>query len=393
MNMALTPKAFSQGEVSAESLTTTRILDANQLLALGPEWEELVEHTLEENAYYGRGYCSALLNHIEKRPLKVVTVWRDEKLIALLPFISNRLHWGGLKSLNTAWTTDYTTTSIPLIDRRWVDEAVHTLLDSMAAPDTGSDLWLLPNINLDGAVNTALKAEMSKRGLPAQVFDPFERAVLTKRGTFEDHMKEHVSKKRRKDLRRNRKRLDDLGDVTWTAHDSGPELDTAIDAFLKIEASGWKGKRGTALDCTDATRAFAKEAFGDANGKSITRADILRLDGTPVAINLTLIAGDTGFTIKCAYDAAYKGQSVGLLLEEEMIRSVLEDNWIGRLDSSAVSGHLITSFWNDTIEIGDILIDAKPGAASIRFSAFSGLEKLRRTARGTAKDLVNRLRS
>ncbi|WOF75766.1 GNAT family N-acetyltransferase [Parvibaculaceae bacterium PLY_AMNH_Bact1] len=392
MNMALAPKAFSQGEVSAESLTT-RILDASQLLTLGPEWEELVEHTLEENAYYVRGYCTALLNHIEKRSLKVVTVWKDEKLIALLPFISNRLHWGGLKSLNTAWTTDYTTTSIPLIDRRWVDEAARALLDSMAAADTGSDLWLLPNISLDGAVNTALKAEMSKRGLPAQVFDPFERAVLTKRGTFEDHMKEHVSKKRQKDLRRNRKRLDDMGDVTWTAHDSGPELDTAIDAFLKIEASGWKGKRGTALDCTDATRAFAKEAFGDAGGKSITRADILRLDGKPVAINLTLIAGDTGFTIKCAYDAAYKGQSVGLLLEEEMIRSVLEDNWIGRLDSSAVSGHLITSFWNDTIEIGDILIDAKPGAASIRFSAFSGLEKLRRAARGTAKDLTNRLRS
>jgi CelD/BcsL family acetyltransferase involved in cellulose biosynthesis len=392
MNMVLTQMAFSSDATSTTSVTTTNIVDAAGLLALGPEWEELVDHALEENAYYSRHYCKALLDHIEKRPLKAITVWRDEKLIALLPFVNDRLHWGGLASLNIAWTTDYTTTSIPLIDKRWVDEAVCALLDTMETTVTGSDAWLLPNISLEGAVNTALKAEMSKRGLPSQVFDPFERAVLTKRGSFEDHMKEHVSKKRRKDLRRNRKRLDELGKVTWTAHESGPELDAAIDAFLKIEASGWKGERGTALDCTDATRAFAKEAFGDREGKSITRADVLRVDGTPIAINLTLMTGNTGFTIKCAYDEAYKGQSAGLLLEEEMIRSVLEDDWINRLDSATVSGHLITSFWNDTIEIGDILIDARTAAAPTRFRILSWMETIRRALRATAKDLVNRLR-
>jgi|TARA_R110002073_G_scaffold160098_1_gene315531 CelD/BcsL family acetyltransferase involved in cellulose biosynthesis len=393
MNMAMTPKAFTQDAPSGTDVTTTSVLDAAGLLALGPEWEELVEHALEENAYYSRRYSKALLSHIEKRPLKAITVWKGETLIALLPFVSDRLHWGGLTSLNKAWTTDYTTTSIPLIDGRWMDEAVCALLDAMGATCTGGDAWLLPNMSLEGPVNRALKTEMSKRDLPSQTFDPFERAVLTKRGSFEDHMKEHVSKKRRKDLRRNRKRLDDLGEVTWTAHDSGPELDEAIDAFLKIEASGWKGERGTALDCTDATRAFAKEAFGDRGGKGITRADVLRLDGNPVAINLTLVTGNTGFTVKCAYDAAYRGQSVGLLLEEEMIRSVLEDDWIGRLDSSAVSGHLITSFWNDTIKIGDILIDTRVGAASARFGALSLLEKLRRSLRTTAKGLFNRLRS
>lgn len=392
MNMALTPKAFTQDAMSTTDVTQTHILDRAGLLALGPEWEELVENALEENAYYSRQYCTALLSHIEKRPLKAIAVWKDCNMIALWPFVSDRLHWGGLVSLNKAWTTDYTTTSIPLIDKRWVHEAVCAVLDTMAATVTGGDVWLLPNISLDGPVNRALKAEMSERGLPSRTFDPFERAILTKRGTFEDHMKEHVSKKRRKDLRRNRKRLDDLGEVAWTAHESGPELDTAIDAFLKIEASGWKGDRGTALDCTDATRAFAKEAFGHTNDKSITRADVLRLDGNPVAINLTLITGSTGFTIKCAYDDAYKGQSVGLLLEEEMIRSVLEDDWVERLDSSAVSGHLITSFWNDTIEIGDILIDARTAAAPTRFRILSWMETIRRALRATAKDLINRLR-
>ena len=393
MNMALTSKAFSAEQESPSIATATRLLDAEGLLALGPEWEELLENALEKNAYYHRSYCTALLNHIEKRRLQVIAVWTNQALIALMPFISDRQHWAGLMTVNKAWTTDYTTTSIPLIDRRHTDDAVAGLVDAMGAPMTGSNLWLMPNMNIEGPVTTALKAGFAKRALPFQTFDPFNRAVLARRGTFEDHMKEHLSKKRRKDLRRNRKRLDELGTVTWTAHDHGAELDEAVDAFLRIEASGWKGERGTALDCTDTTRAFAQQAFGSGNGDGVTRADVLRLNGTPIAINLTLLSGDTGFTIKCAYDEAYKSQSAGLLLEEEMIRSVLEDNWIERLDSSAVSGHLITSFWNETLEIADMLIDTKAGASPVRFSFLSYLEGRRRSFRATAKTLVTRLRS
>ncbi len=393
MNMALKPKAFAAEKDGSKSITMTRILDAAGLLALGPEWEGLVENALEENAYYHRGYCTALLTHIEKRPLKAITVWKNNTLIALMPFVADRLHWGGLMTVNKAWTTDYTTTSIPLIDQYHIDDAVAALLDALSAPTSGSNLWLMPNMSIEGPVTTALRAELSSRNLPSRSFDSFDRAVLVKRGTFEDHMKEHVSKKRRKDLRRNRKRLDELGEVTWTVHDHGAELDDAVDAFLRIEASGWKGERGTALDCTDATRAFAKQAFGSGNGEGITRADVLRLDGTPIAVNLTLISGDTGFTIKCAYDEAYKGQSAGLLLEEDMIRSVLEDDWIDRLDSSAVSGHLITSFWNETIEIADMLIDAKQGGSTARFAFLSFLEARKRSLRAAAKSLVNRLRS
>ncbi len=392
MNMALTSKAFPTPQALHENAIDIRILDTESLLVLDDAWDELAEHALEENAYYGRRYSNALLAHIEARPLKAITVWRGDKLIALLPFVNDRLHWAGLKTLNKAWTTDYTTTSIPLIHRQYVSEAVSGLIDAMGGPETGSDVWLLPDISLDGAVNSALKAEMQKRHIPTEIFDPFQRAVLARRGTFEDHMKEYVSKKRRKDLRRNRKRLDELGEVTWTAHNSEAELEDAVEAFLRIEASGWKGERGTALDCTKATRAFAMQAFGQSDEKGPVRADVLRLDGKAIAVNLTLLAGQTGFTIKCAYDEAYRGQSAGLLLEEEMIRGVLEGNWTNRLDSSAVSGHLISSFWNETIEIADVLIDARQSRNPARFKRLALLETGRRSLRAKAKALVNRFR-
>jgi CelD/BcsL family acetyltransferase involved in cellulose biosynthesis len=393
MNMALTSTPFEQMKTDAPIKDLkTQVLDSNELLALGAEWEELVDHALEENAYYCRHYCEALLAHIEKRPVRAIAVWKGTRLIALLPFITERSHWAGIVAINIGWTTPYTTSSIPLIDRRNVEEAVDALLTAMGDRATGSDIWILPNQTLEGSANSALGKGMGERGVRSQAFDSFDRAVLERRGTFDDHMKEHLSKKRRKDLRRNRKRLDELGEVAWGVHTKGPALNGAVDAFLRIEASGWKGNRGTALDCQETTRAFAKQAFGDQGRGAITRADVLSLDGQAIAINLTLMAGRTGFTIKCAFDETFKAQSAGLLLEEEMIRNVLEGDWTDRLDSATAAGHLITSFWNDTVVVGDLLIDANPNAGNTRFRIFEALETTRRSVRSKVKTIVNRMR-
>lgn len=393
MNMVLTPTPFGQAkaEVPRHDLKT-QILDRTELLALGAEWEELVDHALEENAYYCRHYCEALLAHIEKHPVRTIAIWKATRLIALLPFTTERSHWAGILPVNIGWTTPYTTTSIPLIDRRNEEEAVEALLTAMNARSTGSNIWILPGQTLEGSVNCVLRKGMVAKGMRFQTFDKFDRALLERRGSFDDHMKEHLSKKRRKDLRRNRKRLDELGEVTWEVHTKGSALNAAVDAFLRIEASGWKGERGTALDCNDTTRAFAKQAFGDQGHGSITRADVLSLDGLPIAINLTLMAGRTGFTIKCAFDEAFKAQSAGLLLEEEMIRNVLEDDWTDRLDSATAAGHLITSFWNETAAVGDLLIDANPSGGNIRFRLLQALETTRRGLRAKAKAIVTRLR-
>ena len=54
-------------------------------------------------------------------------------------------------------------------------------------------------------------------------------------------------------------------------------------------------------------------------GNSNCRADVLTLDGVPIAVSLIAIAGRTGFTIKSCYDEAYRSYSAGLLLEVEVI--------------------------------------------------------------------------
>ena len=369
---------------------SVHLLSQQDLLELGTEWEELVENALEENAYLCRQYVEALLTHIEHRKVQAISVWRGKALIALLPFTQSRWHWGGITKLNTAWTTPYSMLSIPLIDKRDAEDAMACLLNAMGDRSTGGNIWLLSEMTIDGPVSKRLITECEANSRPIAVLDIFERATLNSGETFEQHMKVQVSKKRRKDLVRNRKRLSELGTLSVSNCCEGDELDRAVNEFLRIEAAGWKGERGTALDCTNATRTFAKQAFGVHNGSAVTRADMLELNGAAIAVNLSLQTGRTAFTVKCAFDEDYRTYSAGLLLEEDMIREFLEGSWADQLDSATAPGHLIQGLWNGSTNVGDILLAA--GQTPLPFRFYELLEHYRRKARAFAKDIVVRLR-
>ncbi len=393
MNMTLDPALLNNAAQQTQGQNTNptvRILDRDGLLALGPEWENLVSHALEENAYYCRQYVEALFTHIETRPVQTITVWRGERLIALLPFTTSRTHWAGCAPLNTAWTTPYSMLTAPLIDRRDADAAAATLIKAMKNPARHGSVWLFPDMPLDGPLAGLFAPLLKEQAFPTRAFDAFDRATLVQGETFDTHMQTQVSRSRRKGLRRNRKRLQEMGEVSFAACTDGPDLDQAIVEFLRIEATGWKGARGTALDCSAATRNFAVQAFGTHKGNAITRADMLLLDDKPIAIILSLLAGRTAFTIKTAFDDAYRSQSAGMVLEEDMIRSFLEDNWADKLDSATTPGHVIQSLWNGSTRVGDVLLTAGP--SPLPFKAYVALETSRRWARSRAKTLLASLR-
>ena len=66
--------------------------------------------------------------------------------------------------------------------------------------------------------------------------------------------------KKRKELRRQRKRLADTGDLTSTTTAEPAALTAALLDFLSLEAAGWKGRAGTAAKRNDAVRCFVVEA-------------------------------------------------------------------------------------------------------------------------------------
>jgi hypothetical protein len=281
------------------------------------------------------------------------------------------------------WQNKYIFSCMPLLDDDSKIEAAAALVDVLAS--IGAAEWIIPAVNTQGEACRAMIAALGQKGLLWTFLDRFERPALVRDHIFEEHMRAHVLPSRRKELARNRRRLEELGKVEHESHSFGEGLDRAVSAFLRIEAEGWKGKRGTALACEEATRAFALNAFKGENGSSICRADVLKLDGIPIAVSLIAVCGRTGFAVKSAYDEAYRRYGIGILLEFEVIRGFLSGDWADRLDSATAGPHVLDTLWSGRIEVANLIFSLSPRHQAFRLGALRLVQHLQTNVRDGLK--------
>lgn len=363
------------------------VFERSLLPGLRREWEALCRRCAEDSVYYAPHYMLPLLDTVAaETDVRVVTGWDGGRLIALLPVVLKRLPVPGLTAAGQAWRTDYTFNCLPLLDAGQPIEAASAILDGLSSLSCGE--WLLPELNAEGAVCAAFQRALDKRNAPFSVMAKFERASLGIGQGFEEHMMQRVSSKRRRDLARNRRRLEEIGRLSLRTETAGPGLAEAVQAFLKLEASGWKGERGTALACKSNTKAFAEQAFGPSGSDGTSRVDLLLLDGQPIAAGVIVFSGTTGFTVKGAYDESYANYGAGLILEQEVIKSFLTERWARRLDAATNGSHVIDYLWPDKVSVADLVFSLAESGAATRLKTLLMTNKLASDARGRLKQML-----
>ena len=157
-----------------------------------------------------------------------------------------------------------------------------------------------------------------------------------------------------------------------------------MERFLALEASGWKGNRGTALLCDPSLATFARAMVRHIARRGRCRIDALELDGKPVAMGIVLSAGCKSFYWKTCYDEAYARFSPGVLFSLEMTQSVFESG-AEMIDSCAIEGHpMIDHLWREREEIADFIIPS-PAASPAAFGLAVQSEEGKRAARKLIK--------
>lgn len=127
--------------------------------------------------------------------------------------------------------------------------------------------------------------------------------------------------KQRNELRRRRKKLEELWPLTFEAL-APDERDflQPLEAFLKVEGAGWKRQGGTALLQRPEDQGFFRNYARRAALRGQLRLFFLRLDGRVVAGQLHIQAGGRLWALKIGYDEAYAQYSPGALLTHEVLR-------------------------------------------------------------------------
>ena len=353
------------------------------------EWEDLCKRSLEDVVYYTPVYTLALLDTVcNGDQVQFVVVQDGPVLMALLPVVIARLPVPAIMAAGSAWMSDYTFSTVPLIDRTCPIEAADGIIDGLQKLRRGE--WLLPAANIDGQCSQVLIRAMERRGMPWSKTGRFERASISRGKNFEDYVSGCIGSKRRRELERCRRRLEELGKVTHEIHTSEAGLNQALHAFLELEVSGWKGKQGTALASKPATRNFALSLFASSDESLRRRVDLLLLDGKPIAAGMIVLCGDTGFTIKGAYDEKYSKYSGGLLLEIEVIKSFLAGTWAKRLDAATAGDHVIDQLWFDRVPVGNLVFSFSRFAPSLRLNIYVRSLELRRQVKEWLKRKLQR---
>jgi len=139
-----------------------------------------------------------------------------------------------------------------------------------------------------------------------------------------DQFLEGRGRNKRSRVRRRMKKLEGEGNPefkTW----ADPDQDAALDRFLQIEASGWKGEAGTAiLDDPRALRLYTEFAHAAAK-QGWLRIHLLELDGAAIAGDFGCILGDAEFLVKTGFDERYAHVSPGAVVRAEALREAMAE--------------------------------------------------------------------
>jgi hypothetical protein len=264
-------------------------------------------------------------------------------------------------------------------------QCLAALLDWIAADPLGTAFIEWGHVAGDGAFHEALTGALADTGRRSFVSQRSSRAVLRPRRDSEAFFAEALPVKSRKEFRRLERRLAEKGELRYVepaVEPDGAEIERWIQEFLALESQGWKGRRGSAFDCTDANRRFFAAVVGEAARRGRLMMLGLKIGGRPLALKCNLLAGPGSFAFKIAYDEAYARFSPGALLELENIRRFHARPALQWMDSCADPEHFMANrLWLDRRSLVTTLTASGRTAGGFVLAALPLLRRVYRSLR------------
>ena len=341
---------------SAKDATTARACVPLNSIEPG-QWRALAQRAIEPNGYYLPGWELAVSATARGRTEASALPAFDgasTRLIGLMPVVSLWRAWKiPLPALVSAHP--YGTLCSPLIDHDAASEAATRLLQR--AREAGAHALILRDVALDGAAVTSLKQALGRDGLKPRVLTSYVRASLDATQDGETLLRDALGARKLKELRRQRHRLAEHGPVVFEAARRPDDVRPALETFLQLEASGWKGKRGTALAQDEGDATFIRRAVPALAETAQCEIVTLRAGATAVAAGIVLRHQDRAFFFKLGIDERFGKYSPGVQLTVELTRHLCADPAIASADSTASADHpMINPIWRGRFAIGDVLI-------------------------------------
>ncbi|CAN5315001.1 GNAT family N-acetyltransferase [soil metagenome] len=341
-------------------------------LAWEAAWTDLAQRSSEPAPFSEIWFLKPSILHLPPGPdARLIGVWRGPELVGMIALcIASRYGRMPVRHVQN-WQHYHAFLGTPLV-RAGAERAFWAaVLAEIDDADWAPAFLHLCGLVADGPVLAALRDVRR-----ADTVHHSERAMLKSELTSQAYYETNIRKKKRKEIGRLQSRLAELGNVAFVQ--LSPELAPTdwIEDFLDIEASGWKGRAGTALRDTPETAAFFRKSVAAAHSAGKLEMLRLTLDDKSIAMLVNFITPPGSFSFKIAFDEDYARYSPGVLIQIENLK-MLDRHDIDWMDSCAVEDHsMINSIWAERREIVRVTVPLKGAGRTIIFNACRALETL-----------------
>lgn len=370
-------------ELSARALPEDRFTVASWPDVVGPgfaaQWHELAAGCVTPNPFCEQWFLEPSLRQFDPDgKVRLATLVIDGKLVGLMPiWHDSHYHATPLPHLSN-WLHANSFCGEPLVIEHHARRFWDQLLEWCDRNARTSLFLHLMNLPRDGAAFRTLHEIGADTHRSVRVVKSIERAALHAGLSPREHLTSALIKKRRKELHRKRRRLEEMGTFRFSRETGEDGLESWIDDFLQLESAGWKGEQGSALASDAATEALFRESLAGAARHGRLERLAFHLDDRPIAMLCSFVTPPLCFGFKTAFDEDLARLSPGMLLQVENL-AVLEREDIRLSDSCAAPDHpMIGQIWPDRRTIAMLSISIGGRIRRTLGAALSAIE-VRRT--------------
>ncbi len=303
-------KGAQPGDV--ESMRVRSISITNFSASDERAWRDLADRSMEPNPFYEVDFLVPACRHLRGgNRVTLLVAEEDGRFHACLPV---RAKLSGILSppVIGSWRHPYAYLGTPLVAPERAVDALGCLIAALRGDGMWPRVVVLELFGDDGPIASCLRTAAERLGVMVQSRASGERAVHRCQDDTAAPLPGRVKKERQAKARKWRRLCADWDDpaVVDRAGERG-----AAGHFLAMEASGWKGRSGTALASRAGDAAFYEEVTARFAAAHRLRLYSLKAGEEELAMQTNLLVDHCLFDWKVAYDERFARYGPGSLLQ------------------------------------------------------------------------------
>lgn len=330
-----------------------------QYAAMGELFGELAARAHNPNIFMSPAAVRAsTMTLLKNESVIIFCVYKRYELVGVWALRIWRSPWTLWQSVLLAPALPlYEPLGLPVLDASHADEALSALLVHIQSQKQLPNILFCKQMRFDDVWRERFERACATAALHLNVFERWQRAMLIpKAGEDAQSYLARTLNRSLNRLLRKQQALEEQDRLVFKAY-RGAEASEAMERFLALEASGWKGKAGTAFLSHPQQADYARMMMScHAAREQIMIAELSRREQS-LAMGVVLQLNGHSLFLKTAYDETEKKNSPGMLLDIDVTTTLLNDYRFRVLDSGMDdSADPETQIWSERADMAHFLI-------------------------------------